>query len=439
MVSNAVSPLYLGHDLSQTSERATRPERPARLLRSATATHVRKDSSSLLRSIAHGKICKQKSQQKRELPQQARTLRRAEAQLVPRSRRVRPDQYARAVSLFEKLKTLRLACPIPQLGPCEAESSVIVLQYPKHCFWPLKDRIHLAGDRGADILTRHEVQILVRDLIHDIKRLYDARIPYKVDISNTLIAHMSSRRRGYMAYRPFIDTFDLDIDPQDESISWAGLKESVLHSARAQYAVIEALAESSSIQPALDLPADLEPDAVVQVFEASDPPLVQRNAVLRRVPNYSSRLGRFVINRAQKYLHVLPCRTTAVSSWTEAYCQNFVDSIAHLLQLADMPTATTEDQTTHVADRAGLLVAYNSYLVHLYAKTIEGNRSRGILAPETESPEMYAEMEHFRLVTDARRKLAEAVDALRAVGLTLDPRAEWFLEGSPILSRAGAG
>ncbi|OAA36103.1 hypothetical protein NOR_07709 [Metarhizium rileyi] len=51
---------------------------------------------------------------------------------------------------------------------------------------------------------------------------------------------------AWRMYRPFLNTFDFDVDPNDETIPWAELKDSKLQKIKAQFAVLEMLAELSN-------------------------------------------------------------------------------------------------------------------------------------------------------------------------------------------------
>ncbi|KAI0412939.1 hypothetical protein F5X98DRAFT_379285 [Xylaria grammica] len=86
---------------------------------------------------------------------------------------------------------------------------------------------------------RHEVRTLRQVLTRDIAALYDARVPYRIDTESMVIARISSRRLQRKVYKPLVDAFNLDVDPEDASIDWAALKEKAIRSAEAQLAVIE--------------------------------------------------------------------------------------------------------------------------------------------------------------------------------------------------------
>ncbi|GAW16325.1 hypothetical protein ANO14919_057500 [Xylariales sp. No.14919] len=86
---------------------------------------------------------------------------------------------------------------------------------------------------------RHQVRTLRQVLTRDIAALYDARVPYRINTESMVIARISSRRLQRKVYKPLVDAFNLDVDPEDASIDWAALKEKAIRSAEAQLAVIE--------------------------------------------------------------------------------------------------------------------------------------------------------------------------------------------------------
>ncbi|KAI0449226.1 hypothetical protein F5B21DRAFT_61320 [Xylaria acuta] len=407
------------------------PKRPTDHALSNMHMKFRRDNGSLLKKIVHGKI------RKHGLPPplRPRTLHLAEARFVVRSRQLRPEQRDRAVSLYNKLRTLRLASPAPHLQSqdvCVAEPGTIALEYPQNCSWLLMKRIHRGEDRRMPILTGHEVRTLRRILTRDVAMLYDAHIPYRFDISVMSIARIPSRSMQGLIYKPFIDTFDLDLDPQDESIQWAVLKESTIKSIEAQFAVIEAFVECSSGQH-MELRADLEPDAAIDVLEAletSSPPPELSNFLIRYVSRYSTKLGRFVAHHALRYLFGLPRRTTAPCPFHICTLDHY-DTVAHVLRLADSSAATGSlKQGQLLADRVALLAVYTALLVHIHAKTIENGASIKILAlEENDMVEMYTGIQEPQRVTNARQRLAEAIDALDGIGGTLSTGTRWLLQG----------
>lgn len=159
------------------------------------------------------------------------------------------------------------------------------------------------------------------------------------------------------------------------------------------------------------------------------PPTKACNFVIRHIARYSTNLGRYMSRLAGNYLLMLPSRKGAPER-PEELARDLRNTIAHVLRLADSPAETKNIQQEQLlADRAALLTVYAALLVHLHAKEIICNSSRGLLALEKdETREMYTGIVQFKFVRDARRRLAEAICALHAIGGELDDEARWFIE-----------
>ncbi|KAI0399637.1 hypothetical protein F4802DRAFT_588741 [Xylaria palmicola] len=399
--------------------------RPTRHALNNVATNVRKDKGSLLKSVAHGKILKRSSSK----PQPGKIVHWRDVEIAVIPLLVPRKHFQRAVSLYRKLRTLPLECPIPSFQSRDAsatEPGMIGLGYPRRHYWRLIYRLHDHQNRGHPILTRHEVQTLRCILIRDIALLYDAHVPYEFDMGEMAIARISSRRLQCNVYKPFINRFNLDVDPEDESIDWAVLKEKTIRSAEARFAVIEALVEFSSEQPE-ELPADLEPDAVLDVLDTADPGLGPTLFILRHVSRYNTELVYWLALHARFFLSTLPSRDNPANS-PEEFLLDYYNTVGYMLKLVDVDQLSVTDQDQRhqlLADRVVLLVLYTSFLIHLHAKTIVPNHSRNILVLENqETPDMYAGLEQFQLVTEARRRLKEAMDVYDAMG---NDGADWFL------------
>ncbi|TWU70463.1 hypothetical protein ED733_000542 [Metarhizium rileyi] len=73
------------------------------------------------------------------------------------------------------------------------------------------------------------------------------RIPYAPDLATLEVVSKSlNDPMAWRMYRPFLNTFDFDVDPNDETIPWAELKDTKLQKIKAQFAVLEMLAELSN-------------------------------------------------------------------------------------------------------------------------------------------------------------------------------------------------
>ncbi|KAI1283307.1 hypothetical protein F5Y07DRAFT_150346 [Xylaria sp. FL0933] len=402
----------------------TRAAGPAR---SNATTNAPKDP---LKSIAHGRIHKHKWT-KPEQAQKAHWALNAEEKVAEKTiELISADQRDRVVAYYKKLKALPLLSLVPRVRSQNthiADSATIELVYPTDIINPLIDRICREHPQYEG-LSRSKLRDMRHILTSDIETLYDAHIPYKPNVSTMLISSCCSARLGKSVYKPWIDTFDLDKDSQDESIPWTVLKEETIKSANAQLDVIEALSVSWYNVPR-HLHADLEPDIAVDILETSKFYDQEKTFVILRVSRYSSKLGRFMAQLARGSLRRIPSRVTALTESQTIYISKFHEAVAHVLQLIDTTQAAeSAEQKELVEERAALLIIYASLLEHLHAKTIKEDFSMGVLAGE-KTPEMYKNADQFRLVADANRRSREAFNALRTVGCYWRYfNGDWFLD-----------
>lgn len=234
------SPLNPARYASRSRTRSTRHALPNNKYRKA----MRKDNIPLRKTIAQRRICKQ------PLPQpspQPRGKRRGQEQLAPISaslRQVLPEHHDRVAFIYNKIRILALPLKsirprLPSSDRYEVEMGVVRLEYRKSAFQSLVRRIHSDSLPRQTQLIRVDVKTLQAILEHDIPVLYNAHIPYKVDISTMPITKAWSSKLRRDIFQPLIDTFDLDLDPQDDSIPWAVHRDSMLKFTRDQFAVIE--------------------------------------------------------------------------------------------------------------------------------------------------------------------------------------------------------
>ncbi|KAI0097572.1 hypothetical protein GGR51DRAFT_540753 [Nemania sp. FL0031] len=410
----------------------TRPMRPAL---SNKPTNIRKDNGSLRKRIVHGMVSKHGLPKK---PQQTHVHpSKSEIVLVEDFLPICREHYARAVSWFNQIRTLPLIGCVPQLrspnpiNDSEWPYQGIVLKYPARRFWPLSR--HMPSSNGLSVppLTRHDLRTLRQILTHDIRVLYDAHIPYKpgILIPRLLINRVGSRTPQGAAFKPWINDFDYDIDiDQKEDFPWADVKESVIKSVKAQFAVLEAAVEVS-IHPRRELRANLEPNAVIKVLEPLGVGIVHHNLIIRGVSVYSVELGHYFINKIVEQLCGLPSRKS-LQGGEHIFTVEWCKAVPHVLRLVESAAAAESIEQGHLLMiRALLLAAHAILLVRSHAKVITSLNSENLVVlEEEETVDMYWGVEQFQLVTNARRKLADAIDALDAVNARAGDRVREFVK-----------
>ncbi|KAI1120605.1 hypothetical protein F5Y10DRAFT_258046 [Nemania abortiva] len=397
--------------------------RPTQRALSNQSANIRRDTSSLRKAIAHGKVSKHSLPQK---PPPTAYLPRHRIKTVVRMLPVLPHHYDRAVSWFSKLRTLPLSGCVHRIQSQEvrvADPDRIALEHPEDCYRLLLDRMPSRWESG---MTRRDLGTLRRILTHDIAVLYDAHVPYKLEIWRLFTARIKSRSMQSYVYKPWINTFDYDIDPQDEDIQWADLKESVMKSANAQFDVLEALVELVT-HPRTELRAHLEPNAVMDLLRVTRLGYRDENLVTRGVSTYSTKFGRSVVDKAANYLFTIIPRTAPQHIFETV---DYYNTVAHVLQLADSTPATESvEPAQFLAIRALLLAVYAMLLVHLHAKTIANYHSANLVVLEEEdTADNYTGVEQFRLVADARQRLADAVDAVYAMDVNVGDAVRVFIQ-----------
>ncbi|KAJ8129026.1 hypothetical protein O1611_g4605 [Lasiodiplodia mahajangana] len=408
------------HDLPML----TRPMRPA--LRNKP-TNIRKDNSSLRKSIAHGMVSK------RGLPKKPQsTPGNPSQETVVRILPLRSKHYDRAVSWFNRLRTLPLTGCVPHLRSPNAieRHEGLALKYPLGRYRLLSD--HMPGQHnlpGVPPLTQHDLRALRRIITRDIAVLYDARIPYesKISVTHLLICRVYSRTLQGVVYKPWINNFDYDMS-QDEDVSWPNLKQSVIKSVKAQFSVLEAFIELSN-HPQRELPINLEPSAAIKVLNSYRPGLINRNLIIRGVSTYSAALGEHAIEDAVGHLYSLTKRTTLRCNLLAVFTTEERKTIEHVLRLADSaPAAERIRRGKFLAIQALLLAVHAILLVHSHAKAITSIRSENLVVLEDETADMYTGVEQFQLVTNARRRAVDAANAMDAIDVKIGDRLRGFLK-----------
>lgn len=306
---------------------------------------------------------------------------------------------------------------------------VVRLEYRKDAFKPLVR--HISNDSVPRLtqLTTFEVRTLRAILKHDIPILYDAHIPYKLDISTMLISReWSGKLRSYV-FKPLIDIFNLDLDPQDDSVPWDVHRESMIETASAQFAVLQVISEATCGPTHLGIRDNLQPDAAVDMLEKCRPPIDACNFVVRHVARYSPKLGRYMSRLAGNYLLTLPSRE-GFPERPDQLAQGFHHTVYHVLRLLRALAETeNREEGKLLAGQAALLTVYTALLVHKFAKDIICDSSRGLVAlNKDEACEMYIGIAPFKAVSNTRQELAEAIAALRAIGGELEDEERWFIE-----------
>ncbi|KID97048.1 hypothetical protein MAJ_06929, partial [Metarhizium majus ARSEF 297] len=360
----------------------------------------------------------------RHIPRKATPQRRESLQLCS-------EQRDRAVAIFNKLQDIeQFANRAPILR--SVVGGAVELDYPKYRFW------RVLGDPSLPKFKRADVQQLREAVIRYTILLYGKHIPYSPDM--TTLEVVSKRSNDSMArpiYRPFINTFDFTIDPNNQSLPWAALKEAKIQEVKAQFAVLEMLAELSNPSKAQKLALDLEPGIVVGVLRQHGP-LAKWNLAIRYVTAYSAELGQFVIDLTGQYLRTLPWRTSLPMSSTRAGCLDHYETVSHILRLMDSfgqhggsePDSALSREDMILSDRVTLLVMRAALLVHCYAKKVTVMASHGLLeASKKDTVDSYTTSEQFTSVMQARRAAEQGFDELAEKGYHLDEEIMYFVRG----------
>ncbi|KAI1822771.1 hypothetical protein F4861DRAFT_540700 [Xylaria intraflava] len=336
---------------------------------------------------------------------------------VVTERHIRPERRTRVSIIFNKLHTLQLESAVPRLKALhgrKGEPGLFMLEYPRAGVIELRDLAELKKN-----LTTSQLSTMSQSLVNDIVRLYDAHLPYIFDLEAMTIGTLPNARRRKSIAKAFIDKFDFRKDPQDDSIPWQALKETMVESARAGLKALM-VAMKPSRNPAKPA-ADVDPDAAVVLLDRiyqSSYDEKRRRLICCHVFRYSEKLGKFAMYDAFSLLRWLPSRSTPSHLPPKLHTiQPSYDIVTHVLRLTD-PLVGAENikQKQLLIVRAELSIMAASLLVHLHAKTIKTGASKHLLALENnDTPDMYAGIEQFQLVKDARQRAVEAIRALHAV------------------------
>lgn len=166
-----------------------------------------------------------------------------------------PDELECARAIFEKLQAIpRLSGRAPRL--CHRGSDQYELEYPDYRLWKL------AGDSTLPELTTQDIHSPWCIILSDIHQLHDAHIPYAPDIKTLSVV----KKRNRATLVPFIDTFDFGRHVDDEAGSWADIKNKRIEIIKAQFEVLERLAQSRDKGQSYPTRIDPHPDIVVEVL-----------------------------------------------------------------------------------------------------------------------------------------------------------------------------
>ncbi|TWU72856.1 hypothetical protein ED733_003054 [Metarhizium rileyi] len=303
-----------------------------------------------------------------------------------------PAQRDRAVAIFNKLAGIKcVANRTPSL--CGAINGEIKLKYPPYRFWRLLE------DSFMPPLIRTDIQSLRETVIQYIKLLYDAQIPYAPDVTTLeVVTKIAGDSLARPIYRPFINQFYFDVDLRDEAFPWADRGATTIRNVKAQFVVLELLAELSNPDP----------------FEVQRLSLGLEASVVRHVNTYSTELGQFVLDLTGQYLRSL--------SFRNGPCER--SDSAHALPAGNVPSET-EILRSH---RVALLVLHAALLVHCYAETITVIASYGLLeASKRNTMESYTTNEDFTLVTQACQTAGREIRELAEKGTQLDQDIMYFV------------
>ncbi|KAI3316574.1 hypothetical protein HD806DRAFT_424647 [Xylariaceae sp. AK1471] len=374
-----------------------------------------------------GKVCKARSKQSAR----PSLLHRSRQHAQPRKEllQLKPKQLECAKIIYSTLHTIpNLSNRTPRLRrhDSDARHDRYELQYPVHRLW------RLIGDPTLPTLTSQDLRRLRDALIRDIGQLYDAHIAYDPDVSTLSVVKKLNRRERVTTFVPFIDTFDFDKHVNDQATSWADLKEKRIETIKAQFDVLELLAELSESLQLRQTRTDLQPDIVVKLLRQSRPPEDRRNIVIRQVTRYSPELGQFMIEETRRHVCRLPRRTSLGEEYNNESIRDCCSIVTHVLGLMDQYEGDKQVELGHLADRAAMSIIYAALLVHLHAKTIMAVQSRGLLEMSGHATaDSYTSYENFQSVTAAYSQVIQTIHCLKEKGGQLDDGSIWILRAAP--------
>ncbi|KAI0188406.1 hypothetical protein F4808DRAFT_466177 [Astrocystis sublimbata] len=348
------------------------------------------------------------------------------------------ENYERACFIFDRLALTPINSPCTQMiaKSNEEEAATAGALKLKHCeeSWELKLCIGPHVYPGHPKLHAADLQILHQGLHRDIDTLYNARLPYIINVLRDFrIAHVYSDEYKRLVYRPVIWRFDPTKDPRDENLDWAALKAQAHKHAERQFDVLEALHCHFYGLKFTSICVPLDPDVAVGVLQSRSWTPKQMHLTQRQIERYSPRLGQAVTAWAAAFLQCLPKREWSDSPSDRAFYKTttqYVLSVWHIIKLA-YSQMNGKYFYTHVfppADQVALLATYTALLVHFYAKVIPDPRSVNLLGLPGEGAWLYRGIEEFQQVRCYRRHLARALDSVAKTGGIISPAIRIYLQ-----------
>jgi hypothetical protein len=300
------------------------------------------------------------------------------------------------------------------------------LQYPVHRLW------RLVEDPTLPTLASQDLRRLRDALIHDIDQLHDAHIAYNPDVVTLSVVKKLNRGERTATFVPFIDTFNFDEHVNDLATSWTDLEERRINAVKAQFDVLELLAELSESRQLRQTRANLQPDSVAKVLQQSRPPEDRCNLVIRQVNQYSPELGQLIIQETRRHVCGLPRRTSLAEEYIKESIRDFCSTLSHVLALMDQYEGEGEEKLSNLMDRATMLIIYAALLIHLHAKTVMAMQSRGLLKLSGNvGAELYTSYESFQSVRAAYSQAMRAIHCLEERGGQLNDGSIWILRAAP--------
>jgi hypothetical protein len=169
---------------------------------------------------------------------------------------------------------------------------------------------------------------------------------------------------------------------------------------------------------------DLDPSIVGKILQTLHPPTKQSGQIIRQLNEYSTELGRYMINVGWANLISIPRRTEPIVTpdWREDRVDHYRPLVDHVLSLIDQSIRDGDMRNTDILrDRASLQIIQAVVLIHQHAKVIPVYSSDGLIQrSRNDTVDSYTTYEGFVSVVHAQHRVEKAVGELTEVGGELD-------------------
>ncbi|KAI1171630.1 hypothetical protein F4777DRAFT_47575 [Nemania sp. FL0916] len=355
-------------------------------------------------------------------------------------------QVKHAILIYNTLLGFRcLEDQVPRLTLVNHFSNRIELEYPKRQFWKLSTDFFPPLQDG---ITVRDLRALRKALLLSISLLHNAHIPYVPKLSTLQV----TRKALTGAFIPFLDTFDYNMDINDPKVSWAKLQIEALEKVKRSLDRLKFIVDITC-RPKAETPhAELDPNIFATALKEFDPPVERYRFVITYVHTYSLDLGEIIIHKTLQFLCGLVHRSFRPLDAEQTQLQDQKAVVRHVLSLAEQHLDrfhgsdivnlsndnNNDNNNDHAsvrvfADCAALVVLHAALLIQLYAKSVDTDFSKEIVilddsdSTAVETTDMYRDDDHLRLVADARRKAALALQELDDADGILDYRIPYLI------------